>query len=176
MERRYTAGSRAAADRTKIVHMQKYAGALLLTLAMVGCTVKAPPPPVKAIATREEIMHHLVIPNAQIVWGAVGTIMTVGATVEKSPKTDDEWFAVESAATVLMEAGNLLMLDGRAMDRGKWFDYSTQLRTSADTVRQAAKKHDAEALFTRGGDLFEACQACHFTYRFEKDPKTMRTH
>ena len=149
----------------------------LLTFALLaGCRATKPAPPIKAIATREEIMHHLVIPNAQIVWGAVGTISTIGSVVEKQPKTDDEWFNVESAATTLMEAGNLLMMDGRAMDSGKWIDYSRALRDSADTVRQAAKKHDVAGVFDRGGDMFESCQGCHFAYRFEKDPKTMRTH
>lgn len=150
---------------------------LVLLLLLAGCAQQQTPgPPIKAVATREEIMHHLVIPNAQIVWGAVGTTMTADATVEKQPKTDDEWFTVESAATTLMEAGNLLMMDGRAMDNGKWMNFSKALRESADTVRQAAKKHDPAGLFDRGGDLFDSCQGCHFAYRFEPDPKTMRTH
>ena len=156
--------------------------ALLLMAVSTGCSIKSIPTaqaasnPMKAIATREEIMHHLVIPNAQKVWAAVGSTSTVEGVVEKAPKTDDEWFDVESSATTLMEAGNLLMMEGRAMDQGKWIEYSRQLRDSADTVRQAAKKHDASALFDRGGDMFESCQNCHFTYRFEKDPKIMRTH
>ena len=143
-------------------------------LALAGCT--KPGPPIKAVATREQIMHHLVIPNAQIVWGAVGTISTLEGVTERLPKTDDEWFNIESSATTLMEAGNLLMMDGRAMDKGKWMDRARALRESGDSVRQAAIKHDAVALFDRGGDLFESCQGCHFDYRFEKDPKTMRTH
>lgn len=146
----------------------------VLIVLLAGCG--KPQPPIKAVATREEIMHHLVIPNAQVVWGAVGTISTLESVVEKQPKTDDEWFNVESSATILMEAGNLLMMDGRAIDSGKWIEYARALRESADTVRQAAKKHDPVALFDRGGDLFESCQGCHFAYRFEKDPKTMRTH
>ena len=152
--------------------------AFLLTTAVLaaGCGVRKEATPIKAIATREEIMHHLVIPNAQIVWGAVGTISTLKGVEERMPKTDDEWFSIESSATTLMEAGNLLMMDGRAVDAGKWIDRARALRESADTVRQAAKKHDATALFDRGGDLFDSCQGCHFEYRFEKDPKTMRTY
>ena len=152
-------------------------GSALLTIAaLAGCNAGKPAPPIKAVATREEIMHHLVIPNAQVVWSAVSTTSTLEGVVEKQPKTDDEWFVVESAATTLMEAGNLLMMDGRAMDSGKWMDLSRALRESADTVRQAAKKHDPAGLFDRGGDLFDSCQGCHFAYRFEKDMKTIRTH
>jgi len=149
---------------------------LLLTALLAGCNAARPLPPIKAIATREEIMHHLVIPNAKTVWDSSGTIYTEKGVVERAPKTDDDWFSVESAATTLMEAGNLLMMDGRAMDQGKWMEMSKALRDSGDLVRQAAKKKDVAALFEQGGVLFESCQGCHFTYRFEKDPKTMRTH
>jgi hypothetical protein len=150
---------------------------LLTIVAFVlsdGCGKSGPP--IKAIATREEIMHHLVIPNAQIVWGAVGTISTLAGVEERAPKTDDDWFKIESSATTLMEAGNLLMMDGRAVDKSHWIDRARALRESGDLVRQAAKKHDATALFDRGGDLFDSCQGCHFDYRFVKDPKTMRTY
>ena len=149
---------------------------LTLALLLAGCATSKLAPPIKAVATREEIMHHLVIPNAQRVWASVGSTSTVEGTVEKQPKTDDEWFDVESAATILMESGNLLMMDGRAMDSGKWIEYSKMLRDTADTVRLAAKKHDPAGVFDRGGDMFESCQGCHFAYRFEKDPKTIRSH
>ena len=121
-------------------------------------------------------MHHLVIPNAKIVWDSSGTIYTLKGVEERAPKSDDEWFTVESCATTLMEAGNLLMMDGRAIDNGHWMDRARALRESGDLVRQAAKAKDIVALFDRGGTLFEACQGCHFEYRFVKDPNTMRTH
>ena len=151
----------------------------IIPLVLVGCASQTPAkvgPPIKAIATREEIMHHLVIPNAQKVWNSSGTIYTTKGVEERAPKNDDDWFSVESSATTLMEAGNLLMMDGRAMDNGKWIEYATALRDSGDLVRQAAKAKDVNALFEKGGVLFESCQSCHFAYRFEKDSKTMRTH
>jgi hypothetical protein len=157
---------------------QRVTGCGVLAIAgllfLEGCGKSGPP--IKAIATREEIMHHLVIPNAQIVWGAVGTISTLQGVEERAPKTDDDWFKIESSATTLMEAGNLLMMEGRAVDKSHWIDRARALRESGDLVRQAAKKHDATALFDRGGDLFDSCQGCHFDYRFVRDPKTMRTY
>ena len=143
---------------------------------MASCGGAKPLPPIKAVATREEIMHHLVIPNAKVVWDSSGAIYTKNGVEERMPKSDAEWFAVEASATTLMEAGNLLMMDGRSMDSGKWMERAIALRDSGDLVRQAAKKKDVAALFEQGGTLFEACQGCHFQYRFEKDPKTMRTH
>lgn len=146
-------------------------------LGMLGCAGKvSTPSPIKAIATREEIMHHMVIPNAQVVWGASGTIYTLKGTEERQPKSEDEWITVEAAATTLTEAGNLLMMEGRAMDTVQWIERARALRDAGAQVSQAAKAKDVAALFDKGGTLFEACQGCHFQYRFEKDPKTMRTH
>lgn len=147
-----------------------------MAVLLAGCGGGKYALPIKAVATREEIMHHLVIPNAKVVWDSSGTIYTLNGVEERAPKSDDEWFTVESCATTLMEAGNLLMMDGRAMDKGNWMERARALRESGDLVRQAAKAKDIVALFERGGTLFEACQGCHFEYRFEKDPKTMRTH
>ena len=149
--------------------------AVSLVLVLNGCSKKADPP-IKAVATLEEVMHGMVIPNAEVVWGAVGTIYTVDGVEERQPKSEDEWLAVEASATTLTEAGNLLMMEGRAKDTGRWIERSRALREAGDSVRLAAKKHDVAALFERGGYLFDACQACHFDYRFEKDPKTIRTH
>ncbi|MEO8026927.1 MAG: hypothetical protein ABI823_10650 [Bryobacteraceae bacterium] len=162
-----------AANRLRIA-----VAALSMSTFLAGCAGKAaaPPPPIKAVATLEEVMHNMIIPNAEIVWKAVGTISTLEGVKEIRPQTTDEWFNIESSATTLTEAGNLLMMDGRAKDQGHWMDRAKALREAGDQVRQAAKKHDADALFERGGYLFDACQGCHFEYRFEKDPKTIRTH
>jgi len=153
-------------------------------LALAACTKPnsttqktAATPPYKPVATLEEVMHGMVIPNADVVWESTGTILTVKGTEEFQPKTEDDWIHVEASATTVMEAGNLLMMEGRAKDNGKWMERCLALVDAADSVRKAAKAHDKDALFTRGGDLFDACQACHFTYRFTtKDPNTYRTH
>ncbi|MEZ5352622.1 MAG: hypothetical protein R2762_08300 [Bryobacteraceae bacterium] len=142
-------------------------------MAMTGCQSS---PPIKAVATLEQVMHHMVIPNAQIVWKSVGTIYTVDKVEEIQPHTDDEWLDVEASATVLTEAGNLLMMEGRAKDKGHWIERARALREAGASLGEAARAHDAAALFERGGHLFDACQGCHFEYRFEKDPNTIRTH
>ena len=133
-------------------------------------------PPYKPVATLEEVMHGLVIPSAQIVWKASGSIMTAKGTEERRPQNEDEWITVEAAAVTLMESGNLLMMEGRAKDDKKWMELCRSLVDTGSAVHKAAKARDVDALFTKGGDLFESCQNCHFAYRFGKDPNTIRTH
>ena len=149
---------------------------LLCCTALCSCSPKPATPPFKPLATLEEVMHMIVIPNAEVVWKSTGTIFTEKGMEEFQPTTVDEWIAVESSATILMEAGNLLMMDGRAKDNNKWMARARALVDAGDTVRKAAKAHDVSALFERGGYLFDACQGCHFEFRFEADPKTIRTH
>lgn len=145
-----------------------------------GCTKAGPAakpgPPIQAVATLEEVMHGMVIPHAEVVWGASGTIYTAKGVEERQPKSESEWLAVEASATTLTEAGNLLMMEGRARDSGRWMERARALREAGAGVHQAAKSRNVQAVFERGGVLFEACQGCHFDYRFEKDPKVIRTH
>ena len=153
---------------------------IIASLALSGCggsTASKPAVgPIKAVATLEEVMHGMVIPNAEVVWEASGTIYTVKGVEERMPKNEDEWLAVEASATTLTEAGNLLMMEGRAKDSGKWMDRARALREAGAAVHKAAVAKDVPGVFTQGGVLFEACQGCHFDYRFEADPKTIRTH
>ena len=151
-----------------------------MAVALGGCGKAVPPvkaaPPIQAVATLEEVMHGMVIPHAQVVWKSSGTIYTTKGVEERKPQSDNEWLEVEASATTLTEAGNLLMMEGRAKDQGKWMDRARALREAGAKVHEAAKKKDVQALFEQGGTLFEACQGCHFDYRFEKDPKVIRTH
>ena len=155
------------------------AGALVWIACFSGCA-SAPAvkrvPPIKAVATLEEVMHGMVIPHAEVVWGASGTIYTASGVEERMPKSEAEWLTVEASATTLTEAGNLLMMEGRAKDSGRWMERARALREAGAGVHEAAKARSVDALFERGGVLFEACQGCHFDYRFEKDPKVIRTH
>lgn len=151
-----------------------------IAILLCGCAakpeVKAQASPIKAVATLEQVMHGMVIPNADVVWKASGWVYTASGVEERKPKNEDEWIAVEASATTLTEAGNLLMMEGRAKDGAKWIEYSTALREAGAAVHKAAVAKDVEGVFTQGGVLFEACQGCHFAYRFEKDPNTIRTH
>ena len=144
--------------------------------ALMSLAACSPKPPIKAVSTLEEVMHHMVIPNAEVVWKSVGTVYTLGHVEEIQPRTAEEWLNLEASATVLTEAGNLLMMEGRALDNGRWMERARALREAGASVHEAAKARNAPAVFERGGNLFDACQGCHFEYRFKKDPNVFRSH
>lgn len=147
-----------------------------LVALLTACAPKETGPPIKSVATLGEVMHDIVIPSAEVVWDSVGTIYTAKGVEEIRPKDEGEWVRVEQSATALTEAANLLMMEGRAKDKDKWYQRSIALREAGAAVHKAAKARNAEAVFETGGYLFDACQGCHFEYRFKNDPSTIRSH
>jgi hypothetical protein len=106
-------------------------------------------------------------PAADTYWDAVGTVIDEKGTHETAPSTDEEWAAVWRAALVVAESGNLLMVEGRARDRKEWMTLSRALVTVGKQAVAAAAARDPKAVFDVGGQLFEACTACHASYVVE---------
>jgi len=110
-------------------------------------------------------MQAVIDPAADVVWGAVGTIETKDGVQEIFPKNEAEWLVVRNAAITLAEGGNLLMMEGRAKDRGEWLKQSQDLITVAARAIQAAERKDKDAIFTLGGEIYAVCSACHEKYQ-----------
>src|SRR5204863_8903349 len=70
-------------------------------------------PPYEPAATVKDIMQSIVDPAADQVWGAVTTVQTAQGTIDKAPKTAEEWLMVRHGAVGMSEAANLLMMPGR---------------------------------------------------------------
>lgn len=131
-------------------------------------------PPFKPVATVQQLMHDVVYPNADIVWESVGTIISYEGTEEIYPKNDKEWEAVERSALTLTEAGNLLMIERRAKDRGAWMERAGALIDAASVALKAAQNRDAGAIFDSGEGIYYACEGCHVQYRYDDDPSVIR--
>ena len=110
------------------------------------------------------MMVHYLEPAADKIWGSAGFVITEDGEVDLQPTTDDGWFAVEHAAIVVAEGGNLLMLDGYAADQADWAEYAQGLTRAALKARDAAEQQDADALFAAGGEVYSVCRACHNRY------------
>ncbi len=145
------------------------ASILLAATLLFGCNASPPPPAAVAprfdpVVDTKQLMDFVVDPNADLIWGSVGTIIDERGRQELAPKSDDEWNALRNAAVVVAESGNLLMMDGRAPNQEDWMHKARGMIEAAKTVRTAVEARDVEALFNTGGVLYQSCVACHAPY------------
>jgi hypothetical protein len=116
-------------------------------------------------------MQWILEPAADVIWDSAGTIITAEGRTELAPTTDAGWDDVRKHAAILAEAANLLMLPGRAAG-DDWIAYARALQTTGRQALTAAEARDADALFEAGGQIYQACVACHAQYWLPADGAT----
>ncbi len=168
---------------------QKAAGAQKAPAAQKANGVQAPA--IRPVASFQEIMLAEVNPAATFLWNSVSSENTSGGTIEHKPVSDEDWLAVRHQALVLMEAGNLLLVEGRPIvargatvkdaeqpgilgpaqirgaigaNRARFVALVHALQDAGREVLDATEKKDVEALSDAGGAIDEACEACHKAY------------
>ena len=139
---------------------------VLLTL-LSGCSADAPEERMTAVAGVQELMTTVVEPAAEVYWDAVGWIVDASGTTEIRPGSPEEWEAVRNAAFVIAESGNLLMMEGRAVDQDAWMALSQSLIEVGRRAIEAAEARDEQAVFDMGAEVYYVCTACHATYALE---------
>ncbi len=145
------------------IPMKPFLGLTLAVCSLTGCA-RTPPPPLRPVAGSRLLMVSVIEPAADVVWDSVKTIVTLEATEEVQPRTEEEWLAVRNAAVVLAESGNLLMMGPRARDAGDWMRWSAELVDAGEAAMQAAEAHDPDAVFELGGRIYGSCTGCHEQY------------
>jgi hypothetical protein len=80
------------------------------------------------------------------------------------PKTDEDWTVLQSNTLNLAEAGNLLLMPGRAKDKGEWTNHAKALVETGSQAFKAANAKDAKAIEMIGDKVDETCEACHAKY------------
>ena len=136
----------------------------VVVAALCWPTSCARQPAFKPIASVKQLMEATIHPSSEIVFDAVGTIVSANGVEEIAPKNDEEWAMVRRTALTLAESGNLLMIGERAKDQGDWIKLSRALVDAGVVAMKAAEARNPEALFEAGGKLFEVCQQCHVQY------------
>jgi len=106
-------------------------------------------------------MASMMDPTADVVWESVGTVMTKEGTFEKAPQTDDEWKNVRAHAVMLVEGGNLLLMPARSGNNPEWIKLALDMQDQAKKMVAAIEKHDKQAVFDVGSDLYDRCVNCH---------------
>ena len=110
-----------------------------------------------------EFMGHVVDPASFAYWKGSGTEETKTGVKDLSPTTDEGWETMETAAAVLIEAGNALQLPGRERP-GNWYKYAQALTAEAILAKDAAGKHDKKATYEEGAKVYLICTSCHKEY------------
>ena len=185
--------------RLRTFHWLALAGVMIFSASACSSPPPAAPPPAPAdrfrvTATIKDIMDSMVDPSADYLWESVATIVTKAGTEERRPRTDEDWKKVRRAAITLLEATNLLIMDGRrvakpgeksenpgielspeAIERVMADDRAT-LVTLAHGLHDAAMKaigaidaKNADALSDAGETIDTACETCHLKYWYPPD-------
>ena len=170
---------RDRAARATLRAMKKPGPIIALTvLALLGCTDAPEPPPFAAVADSRQLMLSVIEPAAEVYWDAVGVIMDEEGTHYIEPVGAAEWEAVENAAFVLAESGNLLLLEDRAQGRDHWKTMSRAMIEIGRRAVEAARARDPDAVFEVGGEVYLVCTGCHAVYAaetlrpsYDADPK-----
>ncbi|HSV21954.1 MAG TPA: hypothetical protein VLJ17_02890 [Xanthobacteraceae bacterium] len=142
----------------------------------------------------KELMESIIDPSADVLWGAVGTIMDKQGVQELVPKTPEEWLDLRRAAVRIIEGGNLLMMPGReAAPAGtkseapgvelepleitalikrkrKNFDaYARALQALGLEALRASEGKNAVLLVEIGGRMEDVCESCHKTFWYPQE-------
>lgn len=120
--------------------------------------------PFKPTGDVKYTMQWVLDPAADHIWDSAGSIITEEGTRDLRPTTEEGWLAVQHSAVVVAEAGNLLMMPGRARENDDWREFALGLVDAGLSAKAAAEAQDADALFDAGGQIYRVCSSCHAVY------------
>lgn len=117
------------------------------------------------VASIKQIMNGIVLPDAFVVYEAVGTKSSAAGVEEIAPRNDEEWAKVANAAAALIESGNLLLMGNRVVDKGDWIKMTHDFMEQGKLALKAAEAKDKDGIVSAGGDLNTTCDNCHAKYQ-----------
>jgi len=117
------------------------------------------------VATVKQVMKGIVGPAAQRVFDSVGSTVSKNGTEVKAPRNDAEWEAVGNDAAALIESGNLILMNGRAVDKDDWVKMSQAMIAAGKAVLRATQEKNPDKVLETGGDLYDSCDNCHKKYQ-----------
>src|SRR5262245_17055344 len=177
----------------------KFAGIVFGTFVLIGsaCTkAKSPAPDLLKTATIKDIMDSMVDPSGDFMFESVAEIADANGITHKAPHTDEEWEEVRHHAFMLLEAPNLLIMEGRKVanageksknpevelqpeqiqvlldgDRPSVVRRARKLQDAASLALKAVEAKDAAALFRSIESIDKACENCHLHYWYPNDQR-----
>lgn len=138
-----------------------------LALAETAKPKPAPvsPPPARTLLSVKDVMRHIVNPAAETYWAHSGEVDDEKGANDRIPTSQAEWDISINTAAQIAEAGNLLMMEGRARDpNGPWMKYAQALNSAGIAGMAAATAHDHDKTNDAGSAMYDACFNCHGRY------------
>ena len=145
-------------------------------------------------ASIKDLMDAIIDPSADVLWGAVGTVVDQEGVHESSPKTPEEWLELRRAAVRIIEGGNLLMMPDRAVapagtrsevpgvelepeeiaaliskDRPIFDAFAKELGALGLEALQATERRNTALLLDIGSRMQDACEICHKTFWYPNE-------
>jgi hypothetical protein len=137
----------------------------------------------------KDLMESIIDPSADVLWGAVGTVVDREGIHESLPTTQEDWRDLRHAAVRIIEGGNLLTMPGRdaapvgtkseapgveleppqiatLMERNReTFDtFARALQALGAEALRASEARNAALLLDIGARMENVCESCHQTF------------
>lgn len=125
-----------------------------LALVFLSTPMMAQAPAFQPVGTVRQIMLGIVAPSSDVIF----------KVPNEAPKNDKEWKTVQDSALMLAEAGNLLLMPGRAKANPDWTKFANTLTAQGSRALKAANAKDAKSLEDIGNDIDQVCEDCHAKY------------
>ena len=124
-----------------------------------------PAPAERTLLSVKDVMRHIINPAAETFWAHSGEVDDDKGANDRVPTSQEQWNINIDTAAQLAEAGNLLMMDGRARDpNGPWMKYALALNKAGVAGMAAATAHDHDKTNDAGSAMYDACFQCHGRY------------
>ena len=177
----------------------KFAWMVIVSFVLTGSGCTSPQssvPDLLKTATIKDIMDSMVDPSGDFMFESVVEIADANGISHKAPQTNEEWEQVRHRALILLEAPNLLIMEGRKVakpgeksknpevelqpeqiqalldgDRPSFIRRARKLQDAASLALKAVEAKDAAALFRSIESIDKACENCHLHYWYPNDQR-----
>lgn len=144
------------------------------------------------VAGVQDIMRMLVDPAADALWASVSTTVTAAGEEDLAPSTPEEWEQVHGHALTLIEASNLLLMEGRHVvregveqledhgtpgnltaaeaeaainaNRALYVGFVTAMRSTGQDFLSAIEAQNTQGILDAGHSLEQICEGCHLKF------------
>lgn len=121
--------------------------------------------PGRVLLSVKDVMRHIINPAAETYWAHSGEVDDEKGANDRVPTAQADWNINIDTAAQIAEAGNLLMMEGRARDpNGPWMKYAMALNAAGVAGMAAATAHDHDKTNDAGSAMYDACFQCHGRY------------